>query len=82
MDLGTPGTSKSNLVVSLETELHSLAQPLTSLQCRLEIGILQGTEGAAREALGDGLTELQRVLSAVAHLREVVRLTSGEGLEA
>lgn len=53
----------------LQGALHGLAQPLTSLQCRLEIGFLLGDEVSAREALQEGLVELGRVLAALASLR-------------
>ena len=53
----------------LQEAIHGLAQPLTSLQCRLEIGVLLGDEVSAQEALQESLTELRRVLAALAHLR-------------
>ena len=59
---------------SLEEEFHDLAQPLTSLQCRLEIGLLLGDEVSAREALQESLPELKRVLAAVSRMRNSLRL--------
>lgn len=53
----------------LEEELHCVAQPLTSLQCRLEIGLLLGDEVSAREALQESLLELKRVFAAVSRIR-------------
>ncbi len=58
----------------LEEELHDLAQPLTSLQCRLEIGLLLDDEVSAREALQESLQELKRVLAAVSRMRHSLRL--------
>ncbi len=60
----------------LEEELHGLAQPLSSLQCRLEIGLLLGDEVSVREALEEGLQELKRVLGAVSRMRTFLGLHS------
>ena len=67
---------------ALEGELHSLAQPLTSLQFRLEIGLFCGEAEGAREAIVEGLVELERVCAAVTRLRELVvrlPLMGGQG---
>ena len=67
-----PGCSK------LDEALHDMAQPLTSLQCRLEIGLLLGDEISAREALQESLLELRRVFTAVSRVRAVAE---GRGQE-
>lgn len=67
---------------ALEGELHSLAQPLTSLQFRLEIGLFYGEAEGAREAIVEGMVELERVCAAVTRLRELVMelpLMGGQG---
>ena len=53
----------------LEEALHGVTQPLTSLQCRLEIGLLLGDAVSARQALQDSLLELRRVLAAISRMR-------------
>ncbi len=63
----------------MEKELHDLSQPLTSLQCRLEIGLLVEDETSAREVLEDCLLELKRVLAAVSRMRTVLAANTGEG---
>ena len=56
----------------LDTELHQLAQPLTALQCRLELGQIQGDPESLREAVRDALTEMQRVSEILARVRELL----------
>ena len=55
------------------TALHDLCQPLTTLQCRLEIAGLSGTQDAYREAVHLGLVECARLVEAVGTMREIVR---------
>jgi signal transduction histidine kinase len=54
--------------------LHDLCQPLTTLQCRLEIAGLMGTDEAYRDAVNLGLVECARLINAVGSMREVVRV--------
>jgi hypothetical protein len=51
-------------------ELHDLCQPLTALQCRLEIGRLQNHEGALVEAVDAGLQETRRIFEVIARIRQ------------
>jgi signal transduction histidine kinase len=51
-------------------ELHELCQPLTALQCRLEIGRLQNHEGALVEAVNASLKETQRMFEVIARIRQ------------
>jgi hypothetical protein len=53
--------------------LHDLCQPLTTLQCRLELAGLIGTAEAYREAVRLGLVECERLVEAVGAMREIVR---------
>jgi hypothetical protein len=53
--------------------LHDLCQPLTTLQCRLEIAVMTGTGEAHREAVEQGLADCARLTEAVASMREIVR---------
>jgi signal transduction histidine kinase len=57
----------------LKKALHDLCQPLTTLQCRLEMAGVVGTAEAYREAVELGLVECSRLLSAIDTMREVVR---------
>jgi hypothetical protein len=51
-------------------ELHDLCQPLTALQCRLEIGRLQNHEGALAEAVDASLKETRRLFEVIARIRQ------------
>jgi hypothetical protein len=53
--------------------LHDLCQPLTTLQCRLELAGLVGTDEAYREAVRLALVECERVAESVGVMREIVR---------
>ena len=53
--------------------LHDLCQPLTTLQCRLELAGVMGTDEAYREAVRLGLVECERLVEAVGSMREIVR---------
>ncbi|HEX9199384.1 MAG TPA: hypothetical protein VF865_07485 [Acidobacteriaceae bacterium] len=53
--------------------LHDLCQPLTTLQCRLELAKLEGTPDAYQAAVNLGLMECERLVAAVAAIREIVR---------
>ncbi len=53
--------------------LHHLCQPLTTLQCRLEIAGLIGTAEAYREAVDLGLAECARLVESVESMREILR---------
>jgi signal transduction histidine kinase len=53
--------------------LHDLCQPLTTLQCRLELAGLLGTEAAYREAVDLALAECARLNQMVGSMRELVR---------
>ncbi len=59
--------------------LHELCQPLTTLQCRLEMAGLIGTVEGYREAVDHGLAECSRLVQAVGSMREILRLTQQAG---
>jgi hypothetical protein len=59
--------------------LHDLCQPLTTLQCRLELAEVTGTEEAYREAVCLGLAECARLVQAVGSMREIVCSTRPAG---
>ena len=54
----------------LHADLHDLCQPLTALQCRLELGKMLGQETAMREAVDGALEETQRMFAAITQMRE------------
>jgi len=56
--------------------LHELCQPLTTLQCRLEMAKMTGTIKGYREAVETGLAECERLCQAVTSMREIVRAVS------
>jgi hypothetical protein len=51
-------------------ELHNLCQPLTALQCRLEIAKATGELEALRSGVEDSLVETSRMFEAVAQMRK------------
>jgi hypothetical protein len=51
-------------------ELHDLCQPLTALQCRLEMGRMLGHPAALEEAVKGGLEETRRMFHIIAHMRQ------------
>ena len=61
--------------------LHDLCQPLTTLQCWLELAELLGTIEAYREAAAAGLAECSRLVEIVGSMRETLRTArmAGEG---
>ncbi len=64
--------------------LHDLCQPLTTLQCRLEMAGMLGTPEAYREAVEVGLAECGRLAELVTAMREGVRAAreAGTGSES
>jgi signal transduction histidine kinase len=53
--------------------LHDLCQPLTTLQCGLELGALSNTPDSYREAVRVGLVESERLAKMVDSMREIMR---------
>jgi len=53
--------------------LHDLCQPLTTLQCRLEIAGLVGTAEAYRDAVDLGMVECARFVERVQSMREILQ---------
>ncbi len=63
------------VMLAIAASLHDMCQPLTALQCRLEIGQMFGTPEAYREAVTDALRESERLLLAVTAMRELIQKT-------
>jgi C4-dicarboxylate-specific signal transduction histidine kinase len=61
--------------------LHDLCQPLTTLQCRLEMAQVLGTAEAYREAVEMGMAECVRLTTAIGSLRTIVRAATRQGAE-
>ena len=53
--------------------LHDLCQPLTTLQCRLEMAQQIATPEAYRDAVDAGMIECARLSAVVNSMRDVVR---------
>ncbi len=62
----------------ISAAVHDLCQPLTTLQCRLELATLTCTPESYREAVEDGLLECRRMVDAVELIREILRAESQE----
>ena len=61
------------LIQELSEAVHDLCQPLTTLQCRLEIAGLTGSAEAYRESVELGLLECARTVEAVELMRGILR---------
>jgi hypothetical protein len=61
------------MITGMEVALHDLCQPLTVLQCKLELGLLKGGEEATHAAVVDGLHECKRMNAVVETMRELVQ---------
>jgi signal transduction histidine kinase len=57
----------------IEVALHDFCQPLTVLQCKLEMGLLKGGEEATHAAVIDGLRECKRLNAVVTTMRDLMR---------
>ncbi len=56
-------------VAEIEAAVHDLCQPLTVLQCRLELGLLQGSQEATYAAAVQGIQECRRMNAALETIR-------------
>jgi hypothetical protein len=64
------GPSRSSFLQEIDLDLHNLCQPLTALQCRMELARLVGSREDYRVALDDSLEETGRIFEVVARMRE------------
>ena len=67
------GTTEQEALHQLSKALHDLCQPMTTLQCRLEMADVLGTVDAYRDAVELGLTECSRLIEAIDAMRGMVR---------
>jgi signal transduction histidine kinase len=58
--------------------LHDLCQPLTTLQCRLEMASLTDTLEVYRVAAETGMAECRRLAEAVESMREILHRSTRE----
>ena len=64
-------TSRNELDLEYShAELHDLCQPLTALQCRLEIGRMLGQTASLEETLSGALEETRRMFEVIARMRQ------------
>jgi hypothetical protein len=73
--------SAEEMFVGIEVALHDLCQPLTVLQCKLELGLLKGGEEATHAAVLDGLKECKRLNAVVLAMRELIQQRMDGGAE-
>jgi hypothetical protein len=64
--------SSQAMIAGMEVALHDLCQPLTVLQCKLELGLMKGGEEATQAAIVEGLRECKRLNAAVAMMRNLM----------
>lgn len=69
-DCGRP--AKACEMAVLGGHLHAMCQPLTAMQCRLEIGLMLGTVDGYEESVTDSLRECERLIASVQQMREVI----------
>jgi len=69
MSVPSPG---EEAIKAISMALHDLCQPLTALQCRLELGEMLATPAAKEEAIRDALLECGRLKTSVEQMRGFV----------
>jgi len=70
---------KQGFLEELEKELHDLCQPLTALQCRLELGQMCADEQSLMEAVEGALIETERLFQSVESMRARLLRELGRG---
>jgi hypothetical protein len=73
MEAQTEEKQIATAVEQMSTVLHDMCQPLTALQCRLQMAELMNTCEDYREAVGHGIAECARMAGHVHTLRELLR---------
>ena len=61
--------------------IHALCQPLTTLQCRLEMATLVATLEGYREAVESGLAECRRMVDIVESMRATLHASDEQETE-
>jgi hypothetical protein len=57
------------LAAEISVGLHDLCQPLSTLQCRLEIGMIDGTPNEMSAAITDALNECTKLNNQVREMQ-------------
>lgn len=70
-------TTLERQMTPIHVALHDLCQPLTTLQCSLEMAGVVDTPEAYQEAVMLGLVECARLMNTVKRIREILDETSG-----
>lgn len=70
---------RNGVLKEIEQDLHDLCQPLTSLQCRLELAQMIGNPVSLREAVDAGLEDTRRLFAGVSAMRERLLHEDGKG---
>ena len=65
-------SNRDDLLGSLKESLHDLAQPITTLRCRLELAKMVGDEDALREAVVGSLIDLDRMTAIFEVMRSLI----------
>lgn len=73
MQASIEANQKATTVQQMSTVLHDMCQPLTALQCRLEMAELMNTCEDYREAVALGISECARLSGHIHRLRELLR---------
>ncbi len=70
-----PRTSSQAVLLAeaVATGLHSLAQPLTKAQWRLEAAVMNGPDAQDQSCLGDALTSIEEIVAQLNILRDIIR---------
>lgn len=64
-------TPELALQAALRQELHAFAQPLATIQCRLEVALMSGAEADLREAVSGGLADMKTVSESLQRIRSI-----------
>jgi len=76
------GLVRNDLILrEMERELHDLCQPLTKLQCGLELGQMCGDESSLMEAVEGALVETAKLFQGIGVMRERLVREMGRGVD-
>jgi signal transduction histidine kinase len=73
---------ESKQIEAIAAALHEMCQPLTALQCRLELGGIRQSAHAMREDIGGAMDDCARMMAAVSRMRAVVAEARGGNVAA
>ena len=60
-----------------DRQLHDLCQPLTTLQCQLELAQMTGDPESLKAAVDGGVDEALRMFAVIAQMREILEKVLG-----